>query len=369
MLAEILAHGPSQRCFWPPFRISWLAGLTLVAWIGSWQPGLAWAADPAPTAPAGNLPPLLIGYVPEYRLDALEASQLLPADRLILFSVEPTVQGGLNWKRISAQRMERWRTLRTATRELWSSRNPEPSESPSTPTAAPTAALVAGPRWQLCVGGWERSAAFPAIAASEALRKKFAHQLIKTCKDHDLVGVDLDWEHPKGQQQLAHYELLVETLQREFSPHQLELTTAVATWQPISARASRVLTRVHLMAYDHEGAHSTLPAAISAIDRFVAAGTPAEKLCLGVPLYGRGIKERNRVATYSEIMSRHQPPDDADEVDGLSFNGWTTLAAKADLTRDRRLGGLMVWELGQDLTGSAAVVPRLRDRLQSGDPR
>ena len=51
---------------------------------------------------------------------------------------------------------------------------------------------------------------------------------------------------------------------------------------------------------------------------------------------------------YSEIMTRYHPLPATDEVDNIYFNGIGTTQQKTCLAKTEGLGGVMVWELGQD---------------------
>jgi chitinase len=46
------------------------------------------------------------------------------------------------------------------------------------------------------VGGWTWSEPFPVIAARADLRNKFAEECARIIREHDLDGIDIDWEYP-----------------------------------------------------------------------------------------------------------------------------------------------------------------------------
>jgi GH18 family chitinase len=208
----------------------------------------------------------------------------------------------------------------------------------------------------LCVGGWERSAGFAMLSASAAGREKFAAAAVKFCRDSDFDGVDIDWEHPGSPQEYAAFAALLTALKKAFAPHRLQLTIAVAGWQELPAEAISAVDRVHLMAYDAEGRHSTYEFAESDVARMLKQNIPAGKLCLGVPFYGRGIADRSRVLTYAEIVSKHKPDPAVDDLDGIYFNGVKTIERKTKFARKAKLAGVMAWEIGQDTVDDSSLL-------------
>jgi GH18 family chitinase len=70
-------------------------------------------------------------------------------------------------------------------------------------------------------------------------------------------------------------------------------------------------------------------------------------LCLGLPFYGRSLKDRES-HTFADIARLHDPAPELDEVAGIVFNNVVTIGRKVQLAHGRRLAGVMIWELGQD---------------------
>src|SRR5258708_24899153 len=102
------------------------------------------------------------------------------------------------------------------------------------------------------------------------------------------------------------------------------------------------------MAYDADGRHSTPEFADAELAKFSKRGVPPVKTCLGLPFYGRGVHDRTKTLTYAEIVHRYRPTAEVDEVDGVYFNGATTIERKTKMALQRKLAGVMIWELGQD---------------------
>jgi chitinase len=290
----------------------------------------AWAGDEPRPAPSAFR---VAGYLPEYRAADFNPLAARGLTDLIVFSAQPTAAGDLDLSRLKRTPWTELRTFKTRERV----------------------------RLILCVGGWGRSAHFAAVAGSPEARKQFAQAATRVCLDERLDGIDLDWEHPRNAAEEAGYGSLLAELRQAFAPHGLVLSVTVAGWQKLPREAISAVNWVQVMAYDHAGRHSTFDAARGDVKAMLDAGVPAEKLVLGLPFYGRHLTDRRRVLTYREIVARHRPGPDVDELDGVHYNGPVTIRRKTEFARDAGLGGVMVWELGQDAPGDASLLNVIRD--------
>ena len=111
------------------------------------------------------------------------------------------------------------------------------------------------------------------------------------------------------------------------------VSVALHPGQLLPPKATRVVDRVHLMAYDAPDQHSTMHFAQLAVNYTLKHGVPAHKLVLGVPAYGRHPQNREHVKTYAEIMDGETTlalePETDTSKEGLYFNGRRTAGAKA----------------------------------------
>jgi len=271
------------------------------------------------------------GYLPEYRL-----AEYAPADRagfdvLLLFSAEATPQGELDLGRLPAPALERGREIKAQQ----------------------------GCQLLLSVGGWDRSAGFPALAADSAASRRFAEGLVSFCREQGFDGIDLDWEHPKGHKEAEAFGRLLGEIAALFAPQHLLLSSALAPRQQLPDAVYQHLDRIHLMAYDNPGRHSTYEAAVNDVQNLLDRGVPAAKVWLGVPFYGRKTDNFGEALTYAQLAARFHPGPEVDEAGGYYFNGPQTLQRKARFAHEKGLGGIMVWELGQDVAGEGSLLKAL----------
>jgi chitinase len=270
----------------------------------------------------------IVGYLPDYRALDFDPKAVRGLTDLIVFSGQLTDTGEIDLSRLKKVSWAKLKEFKTHHRV----------------------------RLILCVGGWERSKQFAIVSESPDKRSTFVKSAIKLCLDERLDGLDLDWEHPKNKAEEEGYGKLLADLKEGFRPHGLVLSVTIAAWQKLPKEAYTVVDWVNVMAYDHKDRHSTLEGAQSDIKRLLDAGIPAEKLTLGLPFYGRHRTDREKTLTYREIVAKHHPKADVDEIEHIYFNGPNTIRKKVEFARTSKLAGVMIWELGQDATGEQSLL-------------
>jgi GH18 family chitinase len=287
--------------------------------IGIGQPVCAQRqARPAEPAAARDIgaPFHCVGYLPWYRTAGFTADRMRGVTDLIYFGVKPTDDGRFVDDPVDAATL---RVLHSLRQEC-------------------------GCRMLLCVGGGDRSQGFPPMATDAARRGSYVRQLADFCREHGFSGVDYDWEHPEGDAQLAAYaDLLAETKSRLGADGLV--TIAQSPWRDYGRRIYEIVDRVHVMSYNHKFPQAQLQAAQDDVQRMVDFGCPPEKLLLGLPFYGRN--ERGESRTWADLATTSSA-NGSDVVRGYALNGKATVQAKTRFAIDSGLGGVMVWELGQD---------------------
>lgn len=276
-----------------------------------------------------------VAYLPDYRLAALRPTVVRYITDLIYFSLECTATGDLDTTRITPEAWQKLHTLQA----------------------------IAHFHLMVAVGGWGHSGSFGPVTASPQPRAHFVQALVQYCRQNHLEGVDFDWEGPANATEEANYAALMVETKRAFQPYHLRLSVAMGSSQPIAPNAITAVDAFHLMAYDHNGRHSTLEQAKADVAFLLKQGVPRSKIILGVPYYGHGIQNWNNTVTYADIVAQYHPHPDVDEAGGLYFNGPKTIQIKTRYALDNGLGGIMIWEIGQDTLDSTSLSQAIHQEI------
>ncbi|CAF1034663.1 unnamed protein product [Didymodactylos carnosus] len=281
----------------------------------------------------------------------------------------------------------------------------------------------------ISVGGWTWSGKFSDVAVDQNARRKFAASCVDFVLSYGFDGVDLDWEYPVsgGLSTNIHrpadrenYVLLLEEIREQLNvaglqngkTYLLTIATGAGTERIADMDLKNMvkyLDWINVMTYDFHGGWDTItghnapmymnpddaaadvaPGYIksrynshSAIQAYIAAGVPREKLLFGLGLYGRGwqgVKNNNNglfqdassqlpmgtwengVFDYDDLKSKYMPTygkywDDKSKVPYLynpstgvwiSYDDVSSFQIKNQYVLDERLGGAFFWEFSQD---------------------
>ena len=285
----------------------------------------------------------------------------------------------------------------------------------------------------ISVGGWSDSQHFSDAAATAARREAFAASCADFVVAQALDGVDLDWEYPVsgGAPGTIHrpadkqnFTKLLQELRtqldrqgrRDGKDYSLTIAGAAGSWylnQIEAVKVADIVDHIFLMGYDLHGPWDTsadfnaplyTPSGASpqgkssiadSVQAYLDKGIPAEKLVLGMPLYGyayQGVSSQNNglYSTYTSAKSvsyrtlkknylsndayrqyRHQEaqvPYLYGSRTFISYDDAESLAAKAALARSRDLGGIGFWELSQDDGGELTAAANSAFRSTWGNP-
>ncbi|XP_072388467.1 probable chitinase 2 [Diabrotica undecimpunctata] len=162
----------------------------------------------------------------------------------------------------------------------------------------------------LAVGGWnEGSANYSKLVADPHRRSRFVANSLDFIKKYNFDGLDLDWEFPGkrggSKEDKTNFLLLVKELRAAYRKDKLLLTAAFGAGKDTIDIAYDVealsvyLDYIHMMCYDYHGAWDKRTGANSplkgpdvlnvefTINYMLSLGAPANKLVLGIPVYGR----------------------------------------------------------------------------------
>jgi len=290
-------------------------------------------------ADAGESRFRIVGYLPEYRFHRFDAEQAALLTDLILFAAEPDADGLVVMGRVSRAPWE----------QLWQLREQHQT------------------RLILCLGGWERSNHFSSVVQNAGKRERLVKSLMEILLDRKLDGLDLDWESPQSRADWEGYVQLLQQLKTALVRHRLSLSITVAPWRDLPEAAWQTVDHVQLMSYDYGQRHSTPQQAQLDIQTFIERGIPARKIVLGVPFYGRNIADR-KATTYARLVDRFHPSADQDEMDGIYFNGPETIRRKTQSALETGIGGVMVWEIGQDTLDETSLLRSIVRAVEADRP-
>lgn len=270
--------------------------------------------------PGGGFDPSfrVIGYLPEYR--SLEPGWGNCLTDLILFSVSPLADGGLDANRIRPGMLEALAEMKQRH----------------------------GTRLHLAVGGYKRGENFAAMVLDPKKRAKFIKNLSEFVIANNFNGVDYDWEFPKTKNETDGYVALIGETKQALHPRGMLVSVALYPLPDLDALQYGVADRIHVMSYDRGERHATYPQAVADMQFFLDAGLSRHKLILGIPFYGRAINVPRSAYAYAEIVQEYFPLPETDELPNLYFNGRVTVQRKTCYAREQGFGGVMIWELGQD---------------------
>lgn len=301
----------------------------------------------------------------------------------------------------------------------------------------------------LSIGGWNMNSPadpnlgqftyqiFSQMVSSKEHRKQFINSAISTAHQYGFDGIDIDWEYPgdlnrgSNEEDLGQFEQFLQECSAAFraATPPLLLGHAVPAAVPYGlpekyrndpklyfqmvARWAQWLDTLNIMAYDYHVPHGTpmitgvnaplnrdtapdSPLYISkTLDNYLSNGVPADKLVLGLPIYGRtysGVKgdmpgqpysapggpgpytNEAGLMSYLEIsdsLLHHQLKDRYDPVtstmisysrDGLwiSHDNPKTIELKVKMAKDRGLKGVYFWAIDLDEYYWLPTYPNIR---------
>lgn len=307
------------------------------------------APQPTPTAsvdaenqgwcsPGSDIPEnyQIIGYLPEYR--TLEPAWGNCLTDIIFFSLQPLPDGKLDTSRLKPDVLKSLLDVKERH----------------------------GTRIHISLGGYERSDNFAAMATDAKTRRAFVKNLTDFCLQNNIDGVDFDWEFPSGVAESSSYVALLKETRAALNPHGMLVSVALYPFPDLNVVPYNVADRIHIMSYDRGARHSTLEQAVKDVDFFVAGGIPKEKIFLGLPFYGRKMSGSGNALTYFEIVEKYFPLPETNEVDNIFFNGRNLIRQKACYARGAGIGGVMIWELGQDSVGDFSLLRALYQGATQG---
>ncbi|KAH9849684.1 glycoside hydrolase superfamily [Lenzites betulinus] len=263
----------------------------------------------------------------------------------------------------------------------------------------------------LSIGGWTYSQAGHFNFVTDATKRAtFVQSAVSLIENYGFDGIDIDFEYPSSDALATGFAALLTSLRVAFNNLQLqkgdstpyELTAAVPAgsdnyqWLHVPIM-DNALTYWNLMAYDYAGSwltwadnqanlyygQRTNVSTDKAVKWYLANGATANKINMGIPLYGRAFENTNGIgSSYSGIgpgtieagvysykalpLAGAQVIENMTDVTSYSYDSTKRelvsydtphiASIKAQYVRDKGLAGSMFWELSTDKQGSDSLV-------------
>ncbi|PLR95314.1 glycoside hydrolase family 18 protein [Bacillus sp. T33-2] len=251
----------------------------------------------------------------------------------------------------------------------------------------------------LAVGGWyhikggESYEYFRTALADPGSRTKLVNELASFAERENLDGIDIDYEHPRSQEDAANLAAFMKQLSERLHPQSKELSIAVhskihsvtktevhfVVYEPSMFKH---VDHVNIMAYDGQwdGGYNAANLAPYPFTEKIAAywaslfdthDIPKEKLVLGVPFYAQPEDPAIKQVSYDAIIDTNPDKAASDNVsmNGTTYhyNGYDTVQKKTRLALDHGFGGMMLWEAGHDSKGPYSLTAAILEEIEKAD--
>lgn len=249
----------------------------------------------------------------------------------------------------------------------------------------------------LAVGGWfhlqggESYPYFQSAIGNDSTRSRLVEELLRIVDTEQLDGIDVDFEHPRTVQDAENLTKFIKQLSDQLHPLNKQVTVAVhakihagtlneAHFVKYAPEMFQYVDYVNIMAYDGQwdGGYnaanlSPLPFTEKIVsywsNLFQSLKLPTERLVLGVPSYAQPEDPATKQLSFQTLLE-YDPANanrDSTSINGTTYhyNSDATIQRKTNLALSSGFGGMMLWEVGLDATGSKSLTSTIFEVLEN----
>jgi chitinase len=256
----------------------------------------------------------------------------------------------------------------------------------------------------ISLGGWGWDKQFAAMVTKPEAEDRYVKTVLEIVDAFDYDGIDLDWEYPDTPEEIPGFERLARRFRKQLD--ELGVKKKRSMFQTMAASANPgtlkwlsnelllgTMDWVNVMTYDmagdwtdYAGHHSPLFASKKqpgsprstelSMKYLIERGMPANRLALGIPLYGKGFSVAEPYAsTKDRKHGQRAPGGHYSRLMELQKQGWTrrwddetrnpwlvapngsgvigyddaeSIALKTEWAMKLGLRGVFFWEINQD---------------------
>lgn len=281
--------------------------------------------------------------------------------------------------------------------------------SQSVPSRELTAeAHKAGVKMILSLGGWGWDSQFASIVSKPEAEDRYVKSVMAIVNDADYDGLDLDWEYPDTKEEVVGFERLVRRLRKQLDELGQQKRRPMLLTMAVSANPGTLkwlkkdvlletMDWLNVMTYDfagpwtsYAGHNSPLFASSKVPDggrhstelsmKYLVEqkGLPADRLAVGIPLYGRGFAVSEPYASTKNAPRRGRIPggnysnlhklehdqgwirrwDDetktpwliaSDKSAVIGYDDVESVSIKTEWAAKQGFRGIFFWQIGADL--------------------
>lgn len=208
-------------------------------------------------------------------------------------------------------------------------------------------------------------------------RTAFIQKIYDYVLAHNFDGVDVDLEGPAIN---GDYGGFVIALANKLHSGGKQITAALSEGYGggnVPSSTFAAYDWINIMAYDatgpwapgNPGQHSPYSMAVNQFNYWTGRGLPASKAIIGLPFYGYGFgASANQGISFANIVAQYPGSENQDQVGNtIYYNGIPTIKAKTAFAI-QNAGGVMIWELSQDATGSKSLLTAVNQVITGSQP-